>query len=247
VKIGPQGWLTLLDRELSQTHDQFESLFEPGLFTWPIPFFGRLFEAEVLTVGVNPSLGEFQQDRWKGITSCAQVEQRLLNYFQSSSFMPHPWFVTWELALNQVGASYYGTSRYLAAHLDLSPRATKLMSKVDPDLFIEMVKADLVSFLQFLSLAERARMVFMAGTVTSDYYINHFLSNHLPEGSELRGSFNPLGQPGAGKSVFHRLITGKRELPVFFCSCSPSNRENRDVLIDRVRDNAIPIRKHGEL
>jgi hypothetical protein len=247
VKKPPQGWLEPLDRELLETQAQFQQLFDPNLFTWPIPFFGRLFDADVLTVGVNPSLGEFQNERWADVRNCAQAEDRLLNYFHSSIPLPHPWFKTWELALNEIEASYYGKSKYLAAHLDLSPRATKFMSEADRELFIEMVRNDLFSFIRFLNLAERVRFAFMAGTVTGDFYINHFLSEHLPEGAELRGSFSPGNQPGPAKVVFPRLITTKKELPVFFCSCSPSDRQNRDLLIDRVKVNAGPIRKLGKL
>src|SRR5206468_830017 len=104
-----------------------------------------------LTIGVNPSSGEFEDDRWAGISSFKQAEERIVNYFENPHMASHPWFETWESALNQVDASYYGKRRYLAAHLDLCPRPTLPMSKVDPERFLEMVITDLSSFIQFLN------------------------------------------------------------------------------------------------
>jgi hypothetical protein len=239
--------LQALDRELAQTQDQFQPLFSPDLLTWPIPFFGQVSKAEVLTVGVNPSIGEFQNKRWEGVSNYTQVVHRLLHYFDNDVFPPHPWFDTWEFALNHIGASYYGKARYLAAHLDLSPRATLPVWKVDDELFFEMVRNDLFSFAQTLTLAKEAMVVLLAGSVTSDYYINHFLSEFLPAEVRLQGSFSSRSQPGPAKVVFHRLITDERDLPVFFCSCSPSDRENRHLLIERVKLHADNIRRLGKL
>jgi hypothetical protein len=110
-----------------------------------------------------------------------------------------------------------------------------------------MVRNDLFSFVQTLTMAKQAKMVLLAGSVTSDYYINHFLSEFLPAEVRLQGSFNARSQPGPAKVVFHRLTGDGQDLPVFFCSCSPSDRENRHLLIDRVRLHANNIRKLGKL
>jgi hypothetical protein len=246
VKAPVNSWLGELQRELAATEQHFGSLFPPNIPPWPIPFFGQVFNADILTVGVNPSCGEFEGNRLEGITKSSQVEERLLSYFNCKT-PAHPWFATWETALNKIDASYYPGARYLAAHIDLSPRVTLPMSKVDQELFIQMVINDLFSFVRFIDLATHTRILLMAGTVTSDYYLNEFLKEHLPAGSELKCSFNPKAQTGPAKVAFHWLKTGKQELRAFFCSCSPSERENRHLLIKRVEENVIAIRKLGRL
>jgi len=234
-----------LQRELAGTEQHFDS-FPPNVLPWPIPFFGHVFNADVLTVGINPSCGEFENNRWKDITKSSQVEERLLSYFKCK-IPAHPWFETWEAALNKIDASYYPNAKYLAAHIDLSPRVTLPVSKVDQELFIQMVINDLFSFIRFIDLATHTRILLMAGAVTDDYYLNQFLSEHLPSGNELRCSFNPRAQPGPAKVAFHWLKTRKQNLRAFFCSCSPSDRQNRHMLIKRVEENGIAIRKLGRL
>jgi hypothetical protein len=246
VKTGLTGWLEPLQRELAETEEHFRILFPPEAPPWPIPFFGKLFQADILTLGVNPSCGELETDRWKGVTKADQVEKRLLTYFACTT-PPHPWFETWESALQHLDASYYGTRKYLAAHLDLSPRATMPASQVDQELFIELVMNDLFSFVRFLDLAVRTRIVLMAGAVSGDYYVNEFLSEHLAAGAELRGSFNPRTQAGPAKTAFHWLKTGKQNLRVFFCSTSPSDRENRFLLVERIEEQAGVLKRLGRL
>jgi hypothetical protein len=46
------------------TASQFEALEKPGVTVFPIPFFGRIDQALVLTVGVNPSATEFHNRAW---------------------------------------------------------------------------------------------------------------------------------------------------------------------------------------
>jgi len=103
-------------------------------------------------------------------------------------------------------------------HIDLSPRVTHAMGEVDGELFIEMIRNDLLCFVRFLDLATHARILLMAGSVTGDYYLNQFLIEHLPAGSELLCGFNPRTQPGPAKVAFHWLKTSKQKLPAFFCS-----------------------------
>ena len=42
----------------------------------------------------------------------------------------------------------------------------------------------------------------MAGSVSAEYYLNNFLSEHLPEEARLQGSFNAHGQRGPIKLSF---------------------------------------------
>jgi hypothetical protein len=213
---------------------------------WAVPFFGKLLDAEVLTVGLNPSYSEFEGNRWSGINKAEEALNRLLEYFDCN-ISPHRWFGTWETALHAIEASYYdGTRRYLAAHVDVWPRATRGVSGLPSSKLEETIRRELPFFVSTLKQAKNVRLILMAGSVTTKFYLNHFLKVHLQGGSELRGSFDPFAQRGPGKTVFHRLRIGRRELPVFFCSTSPSGN-NREVLVKMVRRYRIPIMKQGRL
>ena len=182
----------------------FQDLYLPDLKTWPIPYFGKVFEAEVLTVGVNPSCYEFAKGRWADISNPVEAQNRLLTYFDHKGGQ-HSWFAGWEAALNKIGYSYFSGDRqkHLAAHLDLSSRPTLPMSALPEERFIEMVKNDLPNFVSFLERAHQAKLLVMAGTVTPQYYLNQFLSEFLPKnGANVHGSFNPLNQRRRGKTIF---------------------------------------------
>lgn len=73
------------------------------------------------------------------------------------------------------------------------------------------------------------------------------IRKHLPPGINLHGGFDPYSQQGPAKTTWHTLKMLNRELPLFFCSCSPSDKENKHLLIKRVEENAITIRRQGEL
>ena len=242
------SWYEELDRQLSNSEiDLVQVLNERYPQPWAIPFFGRLREAQVLTVGLNPSYGEFNGSRWTHVRSASEAVNRLLDYFVGT-IKPHMWFSTWEQALNALDASYYGKRRYLAAHVDIWPRATGSPSEFPKEQLEECIAAELPTFLSTLEQARGASLILMSGSVTADYYLNQFLQDYLPKDQgELELSFNPRAQQGPGKTVFHRLRLASRTLPVFFCSTSPSDDQNRAVLVEKVREFVIPIRKWGNL
>lgn len=86
----------------------------------PLPFFGPIEHAEVVTFGLNPSTDEFTNKRHWARTADAVLPDELVNYWSNEDRAPHPWFRPWETVLSELGVSY--TSN--AAHIDLSPRAT---------------------------------------------------------------------------------------------------------------------------
>ena len=53
--------LSDLNAEAPSVRAEFDDLFDPVLNTVPIPFFGNLLNAKVVTVGLNPSDGENTQ------------------------------------------------------------------------------------------------------------------------------------------------------------------------------------------
>jgi hypothetical protein len=125
--------------------DELDSAPEPELVQWacPVPFFGRITEATVATVGINPSNREFvgadgaeldgQRRRLPTLNSLSlkdwsradggdirAITQACLAYFEGNPY--RPWFDVLERLLNPSGISYYSGRR--AAHLDLVAYAT---------------------------------------------------------------------------------------------------------------------------
>jgi hypothetical protein len=213
---------------------RFEELMVPGLKCWALPWFGDLEKAQILTVGVNPSPTEFEKGRWQQITTPAQAFAKVNGYFRNPE-CAHPWFATWEKGLKHVNASYTDNAKFLAAHVDLSPRATRVMSKLPVDSFLGMIRHDLPHFAEVLNAAPSVRAIFMAGTVTKRFYMNGLLSKQL--WSSTFTLTREAVAKGRGAVSFPFLKIGNREIRVFFCSSSPSAR-NKSLLIERVRQHA---------
>ena len=152
-------WLKNLRQQVEFTNPVFAALKPSG---WPIPFFGDIRTARVLTVGVNPSTTEFNPTRWGQITNDAQWTERLLNYFHVPGIPWHKWFLPWEASLRLLGCSYEDGS---AAHLDLSPRSTTVMSQAHRNKFCEMVAGDVHWLFESLKFAPKARLILAAGTM----------------------------------------------------------------------------------
>src|SRR5919109_899479 len=67
VHSGEAGLIDLVAEVIHQVRSSnaaFARNLVPDLLTWPIPFFGDPIEAQVLTIGLNPSPGEFADGRW---------------------------------------------------------------------------------------------------------------------------------------------------------------------------------------
>jgi hypothetical protein len=230
--------LSDLDAEAPNVRAAFNDLFHPTLDTIPIPFFGDLISAKVLTVGLNPSDGEIRGRGWHQPISPASIYERLVHYFNNSEFRSHPWFDTWERALGQIGVSYANGT---AAHVDLCPWATRPMSNLpDRDRFALLVSQSLPWFWRSMQLMQNLRLVLMAGTVTNKYYMNEFLAKERNlDGHELVGKVARSGKAFVG---YHQLRLSGRLFPVFFCSVSPSYKRNAAMLPVRVGENRSPGR-----
>lgn len=144
----------------------------------PIPFFGDIRSAKILTVGVNPSSTEFAPGRWAEDTPDSQWAHRLLNYFHIHDVPSHKWFLPWEASLRLLGCSYEDRS---AAHLDLSPRATVRMRNAPPDLFNAMVQTDLHWLFESIAFCPNARVVLAAGSLTKQDQVGNYLRVQAPE------------------------------------------------------------------
>jgi hypothetical protein len=125
--------------------DELDSTSDSSVVKWacPVPFFGRITEATVATVGINPSNREFvAQDgaeldgksrrlptlrslslqHWADASGndIRSVAKACFDYFERNPY--RLWFDVLERMLNVGGFSYYTGER--AAHLDLVAYAT---------------------------------------------------------------------------------------------------------------------------
>jgi hypothetical protein len=209
-----------------------------GIPTQPIPFFGDVETASVLTVGVNPSAKEFVNRAWPAQQMTAtKLADRLCHYFVSAPAPAHPWFDTWSAALAHLDVSYL----HGAAHVDLSPRATVAMGSISNwQHFARMVERDARWFFELLALREAPRVILIAGCVTKRWFINDFIARIASTyGYELADKAEKSGEGRVGFLCL-RLLGRSGGIPVFFCSVSPSGRK-RQILVDRVRENKDAI------
>jgi hypothetical protein len=215
------------DMEASQPH--YQKLLWDGVKTYPIPFFGDVKGARVLTVGVNPSTTEFVNRNWPQVLTASELNDRLQKYFLPGLVAQHGWFRAWSKALAQIGVSYQDG----AAHLDLSPRATVSMRTADQKLFAEMVEQDAQWFFRLIPLCSEARLLIFSGCVTK-WYINKFMERIAPKyGFQFEGR---ASRSGEGRTGFYHLRSPYVELPAFFCSVSPSGG-SPELLIKRIEEN----------
>lgn len=148
------------------TNSEFQKLYQHCLPKYPLPFFGDLENAEIITVGVNPSSTEFGPWRsWPDGFNAAQVAGRLVDYFKISNPKPHPAFAYSEEALNIINCSY----AWNAAHIDLSPRATLVANQENAALFFQMLEMDLVWIPKLLALAKNCQQIWFIGGLGSNH------------------------------------------------------------------------------
>ena len=217
--------------DIAASEAKFQTFKRRSTPDLPIPFFGRIDHATVLTVGVNPSDSEFEGREWPATTDTPYLTDRLLGYF-NHDVPPHPWFKTWESALRLLGVSYESG---VAAHLDISPRATIPMGQItNVDLFLQMARRDVKWLFKLLNGLRQPRLVLLAGCVTKKRYINHLLKECGPT-----HSWRVLGEAqktGSGRIGYHAFEAKGRLIPGFFCSISPSGN-NKHLLLQRISEN----------
>ncbi len=96
-------------------------LLIPRVPLHPIPFFGNLESAKVITIGLNPAITEFSKHRdWKSSLNNEDLTFRLVNYFRLAGIHyppPHGWFSDISEFLHIIGCPH----KIAAAHVDLCP------------------------------------------------------------------------------------------------------------------------------
>jgi hypothetical protein len=232
-------------RETAASNDRYRSLFRHRHQVHPIPFSGRVNDAVVATVGVNPSDTEFSVAQRPLMDTAALWTAYLENYFSGDV---HRWFSTWDRALAELGSGCsYRSGR--VAHLDLSCRPTTPMGSLtgnDALLYDEMLRRDAKWFFKLIDSMPRLRLLLIAGCA-GETYMGPFLEEVAPEHrSRLLGKHPQNGKARVG---FYYLRTPSgNELPTFYCSVSPSSRAKR-MLVTRMienRDDLIPIVDSGD-
>ena len=157
-------FLDQVRQDWKTSRDQFPRNIAPESQK-PIPFFGNPDTAVVATIGVNPSSGEFDQERdWASVTTTRHWKERLRHYFRNK-VPPHEWFEPWRVGLSTLGLSYEDGS---AVHLDLSYRATTAMLKnpgTDLAEFRRMVEHDADHFFRLLLLCPNLRLLLTFGPI----------------------------------------------------------------------------------
>jgi hypothetical protein len=134
-------------------------LFSKTLNLHPVPFFGDLVSADVLTLALNPSESEFRRDRgWPPTLDAPSLTGRLVNYFALAEAEPHQWFDTCVKALSLLGRSYHCN----AAHLDLLSYPTKFLkylSQAERSAFANMVCDSVSSMMSFLRMCKSLKLI----------------------------------------------------------------------------------------
>ena len=222
--------------EKSKIIDKYSDLFDKNTPIVPIPFFGNIQTAKIITIGANPSSTELKNNEWSETMSSSQIKGKLVDYFNDN---PHKWFDTYELALGKIGYSYFDGS---AAHFDLCPWATMSLGLLDKDKktdkVIELFKESINSFKNLIINHVKANHVLMTGTVTKNFYIDDFIVKHINEKNiEL---FNKqqikMNSPFVNS---YTLKISNYETKALFISISPSSRteEQKEKLIELIEEN----------
>ena len=227
---------------VSETNHEYSPLMRVGIETYPIPFFGCMSDARVVTLGLNPSCNEFRNRKWDGITN-ENLWEKLVGYFASQDPPPHRYFGVWTAAISHINASYLKDT----VHLDLSPRATRAAGQFQTEpsisLFIKMLREDAHIWLGAVEAMQEIEIILSAGSATKKYFINEFIKSEL---NDLRIRLEGDWQRGAGpgQTAFHTLILPSgREIPFFFCSTGPSAPGGGPILENALYTNAQRINK----
>ncbi len=123
LTLSPQlvSFVRQLQAEENNIREQYGTILRPDIPLHPIPFFGVIEKARVITVGLNPSTTEFTEaGRWPRIMTPCELTQRLVHYFRLPQITPHYWFAELQWSLEILHCPYH----LAAAHVDASPWTT---------------------------------------------------------------------------------------------------------------------------
>jgi hypothetical protein len=222
-----QALVDLLREEMGRfasARAQHPNLFSKMLNLHPIPFFGDLVSADVLTLALNPSETEFRPHRgWPPTLDAPSLTGRLVNYFDLTEAEPHQWFDTCDRSLSLLGRSYQCN----AAHLDLLSYPTKFLkhvSQAERTAFADMVRDSVSSMMSFLRACKSLKLI-----IVVDYAI-------------------PPQQNAKSCLTFDFINTGQHPLASFVeeLGAKPPIFRGGDIggLLQRVRANRAMLRDY---
>jgi hypothetical protein len=209
----------------------------PHKIVYPIPFFGDIESATILTIGVNPSDGEFALPRtqhWPPNLPLNRLHGRLKNYFMGNC-PPYYWFNAWIESFKRLDVRY-SYKNGTAAHIDLSPRITTRMSCApNPTIFQHMIEADIKFLFKTIAGNNNLKLIMTGGKVLGQKYIAQWIRTFAPEPIVFQYEGN-----GFGRTSFYRVNGLGRGVWLFSSSVGPTFKEklvehvftNRDQLLE---------------
>lgn len=157
-----------------KVHREYAGIFQHNDNLYPIPFFGDIRRAEVITVALNPAPNEFSAERqWParaqptGLTATA-LTSRLLHYFDLPSPRPHNFFSRQYGDMLLWVHSAYARN---VAHVDLLPFPTVRPTDMGLEQrrkFVELLRLYGDRLSRVLALASCAKVVLVAGWAVND-------------------------------------------------------------------------------
>ncbi len=232
-EVEQDGVFNLIERLQARSgsvRERFSGILPPASEPWhPIPFFGPITTATVLTAAMNPSAGEFRGRGWAASLPASSLAERLTSYF---SRRPHPWFEPPEKPFRPLDLQY---GRNLA-HVDLVCRATRTITRADGKDFLALADEEVGFFFETLALASLARVLVLSGSMTNARYAHEHVARHA---SWWGWTFTPRPRrtPGGPFASTHELQNGSRRLPVLFVSASVNRRDGPGHFQRLVADN----------
>ena len=210
-----------IEADISKTDADCEKLYGSSSLAHPrpVPFFGKVHEAQYLTLSPNPS-----PDDIGAPTPNCDLAQYCFDYFHSGLAL-HRFFPDWESGLAALSPCQLSYSNNLA-HVDLSPRATRSLTSVnkskDHKLFKQMIDHDVRHLFRILDVVwPHLRGLFAAGAGTKSEYIDRVLGEH---GREFGFELQPPAKAREARPRLYEISYQGQSRPLFFCPIGPSAR-----------------------
>jgi hypothetical protein len=203
-----------------QVLGRYADLLPANCDAWhPIPFFGPLHRATIITAAMNPSADELRGGRWPQSLPAQVLAGRLTDYFSDPVHPPHLWFAKAVRPLQGLRLCY-GRE---VAHIDVVCRATRTLKTEDTTRFLQLADDEAHLFFSALKTAGHAKILILSGSVTKARYAHEHIARHAAAAG-WQFSPPPRREHGGPFVSRHELRAGDRLLPVLFTSASVNRR-----------------------
>jgi hypothetical protein len=230
------------DRVLAQdrTRPLTTQIFPDKDNLYPMPFFGDIRRAEVLTVALNPAHTEFDERQWPSnetptALSSFTLTSRLLHYFDLPEPEPHPFFKQFSQLLQLINCSYARN----ASHVDLSSLPTFMpteMAVSQRPIFVETVQAHVTRLNETLRLATNKKLILVVNFRVNDGMNNHMqiwetLCTHCPlvrQFAHLGGELLPILKADNVGALTAAVLRNRHEIREHLASATPLVHPNHE-------------------